>query len=77
MHEVSVAEHLLELAEQVAAGERVLCLEVVVGERSCVAPESLRFCFELMAAGTALEGARLDLRVGPGSDLRLAALEVA
>lgn len=76
MHEVSIAQHLLELAQQSAPAGRILALQLRLGRRSCVAAESLRFCWDVASRGTAAEGARLDLEETAGSDLELVSLEV-
>lgn len=77
MHEVTIAEHLLELTHEVAAGQEVLSLQLEIGADSCVAPEALEFCFGLIAAGTPAAHARLDVTREPGRHIRLVALEVA
>jgi len=77
MHELSLAEHLVELALEAAPGERVLSLHLRVGTLSCVAPEPLRFCFALAAEGTCLQGARLDIDLESGPEFQLVSLEVA
>jgi hydrogenase nickel incorporation protein HypA/HybF len=41
---------------------KVRAINLVVGERSGVVEDSLRFCFDLLAPGTSAEGARLNLR---------------
>lgn len=76
MHEVSVAQHLLELAQEAAGGQRILALELRLGRRCCVAAEALRFCFELVCQDTLAQGARLDIEDSPGPELELLSLEV-
>ena len=68
MHELSIAASLLEaVAAQVRAGEveRVTAIHLVAGERAGIVEDSLRFCFDLLAAGTVAAGARLSLRRTP------------
>ena len=68
MHELSLAAYLLEAvcrqAEQQAA-ERVLTINLLVGERSGVVEDSLRFCFDLLAPETVAAGAELRVRQTP------------
>lgn len=68
MHELSVAAHLLERIEQHAVrmdASKVLAINLVVGERACIVADALRFSFDLLATGSAAEGARLNVRRTP------------
>jgi hydrogenase nickel incorporation protein HypA/HybF len=47
-----------------------------VGRQACASPHALRFCFEICAHGTALEGAALDIVETRGAELRLKEVEV-
>ena len=65
MHELSIAQSILEIVEQHVPGDRQRCIRSVmvdVGELSGVVPESLSFSFEVIVAGTPLESARLEIR---------------
>jgi hydrogenase nickel incorporation protein HypA/HybF len=64
MHELSIAEHLIEAAESAArrAGActvRRVCLRL--GELSGVDESALRFAFAVVVQGTLLDGAALDV----------------
>lgn len=65
MHELSITTALLETvereAERAGAG-RVLGINLVIGERTSVVDDSLRFCFELLTPGTVAEGASIHIR---------------
>jgi len=76
MHEVSIAQHLIELSYQAAEGQKILSLQLRLGSTSCVAEESLRFCFDVVARGTLAQGARLDIELVPGPEFQLVSLEV-
>ena len=67
MHELSIAEALVEIAERHARGRPVLKVEVAVGHLRQVVPPALEFAWELVARGTALEGAELELREVPAA----------
>jgi hydrogenase nickel incorporation protein HypA/HybF len=62
MHELSIAEAVVRIAEQHAAGRRVAKVELQVGHLRQVVPSALTFAFELVAVGTAVEGAELVIR---------------
>jgi hydrogenase nickel incorporation protein HypA/HybF len=59
MHEVSFAGAIVAVAERHADGRRVAQVDVKVGRLRQVVPDALRFAFELVAAGTPVEGAEL------------------
>ncbi len=68
MHELSVAHHLVEIAEETArrAGAvRVTALHLRIGALSCVQREALEFCFDLATQGTMLHGAKLHITEVP------------
>jgi hydrogenase nickel incorporation protein HypA/HybF len=61
MHELSIADAIVRIAEAYAQGRRVRRVDVKVGHLRQVVPSALGFAFELLAAGTAMEGAELVL----------------
>lgn len=68
MHELAVAAYLLERAEHHAdrlnAG-KIVAINLVVGERSCLVDDALRFSFDLLAPGTIAEAAHINIRRTP------------
>jgi hydrogenase nickel incorporation protein HypA/HybF len=65
MHELSIATALAAIAERHAAGRRVSRVDVSVGHLRQVVPDALEFAFELITAGTQLEGAELVIAPVP------------
>jgi hydrogenase nickel incorporation protein HypA/HybF len=65
MHELSVAEAIVTVAERHAGGRRVRAVEVRVGGMRQVVPAALEFAFEVVTQGTALEGAELRIEAVP------------
>jgi len=65
MHELSIAEAIVAIAERHAAGRQVARVEVKVGHLRQVVPSALDFAFGLVATGTVVEGAELALEVVP------------
>jgi hydrogenase nickel incorporation protein HypA/HybF len=61
MHELSITQSVVDAVCERAAGRRVRSVRVEVGALTAVVPEAMEFCFDLVAAGTAAEGARLDI----------------
>ncbi|MBX0329183.1 hydrogenase maturation nickel metallochaperone HypA [Oscillochloris sp. ZM17-4] len=68
MHELSIAMSLVQMADEAARkaeATQVTALYVRVGALSSVVPDALRFSFDLAAAGTLVEGARLEIEELP------------
>ncbi|HWY90957.1 MAG TPA: hydrogenase maturation nickel metallochaperone HypA [Solirubrobacteraceae bacterium] len=65
MHELSIAQAIVEVATRHAAGRRVVRVEVKVGHLRQVVPDALHFAFGLVAQGTALDGAELAIEQVP------------
>ena len=61
MHELALAEAVVAIAAGHSHGRRVARVELEVGVLRQVVPEALAFSFELVAQGTAAEGAELAL----------------
>jgi hydrogenase nickel incorporation protein HypA/HybF len=59
MHELSIADAVVQVALRHAAGRRVHKVELKVGYLRQVVPSALEFAFQLVADGTLLEGAEL------------------
>lgn len=70
MHEMSLAESILQIAEEEARKlgfDRVTVVRVEIGQLSSVAPEALRFCFDVVISGSIVDGARLEIIDMPGT----------
>jgi hydrogenase nickel incorporation protein HypA/HybF len=61
MHEMGLAEGVLEAVLESAQGKRVRRVRVQIGGCLLVVPDSFLFSFELAAAGTDAEGAIVEL----------------
>jgi len=67
MHELSIAVSLIDMAAEEAErlGVRVEALHLRLGPLSGVVSDALLFSFDLAAAGTSIEGARLEIEDVP------------
>jgi hydrogenase nickel incorporation protein HypA/HybF len=65
MHELSIADAVVSIARRHAAGRKVTRVDLKVGHLRQVVPDSLLFAFELVSAGTELEGAELAIEEVP------------
>lgn len=63
MHELSVAQHLVEVVTEALgdAPPHVVAVQVSVGPLSGVVPQALRFAWEPATSGTLLHGSSLDV----------------
>jgi hydrogenase nickel incorporation protein HypA/HybF len=67
MHELSIAEAVVDIAVRHADGRPVAAVELKVGHLRQVVPSALEFAFELVAQGTPVEGAELRMEVVPAA----------
>ena len=65
MHELSIAQSIVGIADRHAAGRQVVRVELKVGRLRQVVPSALEFAFQLVAQGTAVEGAELVMEEVP------------
>jgi hydrogenase nickel incorporation protein HypA/HybF len=65
MHELALADAIVRICCDHARGRPVTGVEVKVGRLRQVVPDALTFAFELVAAGTPVEGAELELEEIP------------
>ena len=69
MHEIAIAQSIIELVnDKAAAGgfTKVHSVTVAIGALSSVEPDSLLFGFDSVAAGTLAQGAKLIIDRTPG-----------
>ena len=67
MHELAIAESVVEIARRHAAGRQVTKVYLKVGHLRQVVPSALTFSFELVAQGTPVEGAELEVEEIPAT----------
>ena len=69
MHEMSLAENVLQIIEDSARTQnfrRVRCVTLEIGQLAAVEPDAMRFCFDAVTSGSIAEGARLEIIETPG-----------
>ncbi len=67
MHELAIAESIVGISSRQANGRRVAKIHVKVGHLRQVVPSALSFSFDLVAEGTPVEAAELDLEEVPAT----------
>ncbi len=66
MHELSIAQSVVDAVVERAGDRRVLRVGLRVGRLSGVVPDALRFSFDLVTEGTLAEGAALEIEEPEG-----------
>jgi hydrogenase nickel incorporation protein HypA/HybF len=65
VHELAIAEGVVDTVTERLAGAKVTCVHLEIGALSGVVADSIRFCFDLATEGTGLAGARLEITEPP------------
>ncbi|MBA3339421.1 MAG: hydrogenase maturation nickel metallochaperone HypA [Geodermatophilaceae bacterium] len=61
MHELSITQSVVDVVTRRTGTDRVAKVHLQIGKLSGIVPDSVRFCFELIAADTPLAGAVLEI----------------
>jgi hydrogenase nickel incorporation protein HypA/HybF len=61
MHELSVTQGIVDTISERMGDTRITGVRLEIGRLSGVLPDQVRFCFDLVCAGTALDGAWLEI----------------
>ncbi|MDD5542577.1 MAG: hydrogenase maturation nickel metallochaperone HypA [Acidobacteriia bacterium] len=68
MHELSIAQNILEIVQQSLPPEPappVKCVRLKIGEMAGVVTDSLEFCFSVLISDTTMGGAKLEIESVP------------
>ncbi len=69
MHEMSLAENVLQIIEDAAAEQnfsRVKTVRLEIGQLAGVEAEAMKFCFEAVTRDSIAQGAKLEIIETPG-----------
>ena len=66
MHELAITQSVVEAVTERTGSAPVASVQLRVGRLAGVVPDAMRFCFELVTAGTPLEGAALEFEQPEG-----------
>jgi hydrogenase nickel incorporation protein HypA/HybF len=69
VHELSITENLVRVLQEQASAQnfqKVLRVRLDVGMLSTLEPDSLVFCFDIVAKETVAEGAQIEIVRSPG-----------
>jgi hydrogenase nickel incorporation protein HypA/HybF len=66
LHELAITQSIVDQVADATEGTRVTGVSLEIGRLSGVVADSVRFCFDLVTDGTALDGAILQIVDKPG-----------
>lgn len=67
MHELGITRNLVAIVAEAAQGRPVRKVWLEIGTQTALLPDAVRFCFDVVRQGTALEAAQLEIvEVAPG-----------
>ena len=76
MHELGITRNIVSIVGDAARGRRVVRITLEVGALAGVEPRAIAFCFDVVARGTAAEGAVLDIVPLAGNQLSIKTMEI-
>jgi hydrogenase nickel incorporation protein HypA/HybF len=66
MHELAITQSVVDAVTERTGSAPVTSVRLRVGTLAGIVPDAMRFCFELVTAGTPLEGAALEFEQPEG-----------
>lgn len=66
MHELSITRNIVSIVAERAAGRPVKRVKLVIGKLAGIEVPAVRFCFDVVAEGTAVQGATLEIEEPEG-----------
>ena len=76
MHELGITRNIVAIVAEAARGRRIVRITLEVGALAGVETRAIEFCFDVVARGTAAEGAVLDIVPLAGSELSIKTMEI-
>ena len=76
MHELAIAESLVDRVVERTVGRRVVAVTVRIGDAAGVVADALSFSFDVVTVDTPIAGARLVVEEVAGDDLSLVSVEL-
>jgi len=76
VHELGITRNIVAIVGDAALGRRVVRITLEIGARAGVQPAAIAFCFDVVARGTAVEGAVLDIVALAGDELLIKEVEL-
>jgi hydrogenase nickel incorporation protein HypA/HybF len=76
MHELGITRNIVAIVSERAGEQRVIRIRLSIGKLSAIMLDAIRFCFDVCAKNTLLEGALLEIDQPPGDELLIKEMEV-
>jgi len=76
VHELAIAESLVDRVIERTVGRRVVAVTVRIGDAAGVVADALAFSFDVVTVDTPIAGARLVVEEVAGDDLSLVSVEL-
>jgi hydrogenase nickel incorporation protein HypA/HybF len=76
MHELGITRNIVAIAQEAARGRRIVRITLEVGAQAGVDARAIAFCFDVVAQGTAAQGAVLDIVPLAGRELSIKTMEI-
>jgi len=61
MHELGITRSVVAICAENSGGAAVKRVRLEIGKLSAIMPDAVRFCFDICAKGTVVEGAALEI----------------
>ncbi|MFM2063954.1 MAG: Hydrogenase/urease nickel incorporation protein HypA [Cyanobacteriota bacterium] len=66
MHELGITQNIIAIVSENAQNKKVQRVLLEIGKLSAIMPDAIKFCFDICAQGTIVEGALLEIIEIPG-----------
>jgi hydrogenase nickel incorporation protein HypA/HybF len=76
MHELGITRNIVAIVAEAANGRRVVKVTLEIGAQAGVLSDAIAFCFDVVAKGTPVEGAVLDIVARAGTELSVKTMEI-
>jgi hydrogenase nickel incorporation protein HypA/HybF len=79
MHELTICQNIIEIINKEIVGKAVSKIKTIyleIGEFALIEISALVFSFELLAKGTPMESAILDVKMTRGAEIYLKSMEI-
>lgn len=77
MHELGITRSVVGICVEQAKGAKVTRVRLEIGKQAGILAESVRFCFDICAKDTVVEGALLEIIEPDSSVLNVKEMEIA
>jgi hydrogenase nickel incorporation protein HypA/HybF len=61
MHELGITQSIIAIVSENASSQKVSRVLLEIGKLSAIMPDAIRFCFDVCAKDTVLDGAKLEI----------------